>query len=64
MTLADDKDVEDVLDQCLEAYERAPKSFTPWEIGFLNKLEESLAWLHPSPAQLAKLAQIYEERVP
>ncbi len=61
--MVDEGTIEGMLDACLHEYEEDPDKFTEWEHSFLDSVQELNDWTHFSDGQVAKIEQIWEDRV-
>lgn len=62
MTDWDEEDIEDMIAACRQAADEDPKRFRPWELSFLESLEDRNVDHHLTEQQIEKLREIHEER--
>ncbi len=62
MTDWGEDEIEDMIAACRDLVDEDPARFTPWEIRFLEELEDRNVDQHLTEAQVDKLREIYEER--
>lgn len=63
MSIDDAADGEAMLEACLEDAAGDPMKYTPWEVTFLESLEDYTEDHVLTDKQLVKLRQIYQQRI-